>query len=243
ASDPDGSVVSVQLFADGQLLGTDTVAPYSTNLNLNFGGRVILTAIATDNFGVQSSSAPFELLLQGPAAPTGLVGYWPLDGNADAIIGRSGIMISNPVVTLDRNDTPGGGLYFDGTLQQYVQIPAGGGLNGATRGTISMWVKWLGTQDSGVATSFGVVLSRQQNGSFSDNIIGLNNADPNAASVQWRQNSGAVTGTGTVAHDFWRHILVTFTETNSELYVDGFLEGAGVGGVLHNNWATALAIG
>ncbi|HWN95247.1 MAG TPA: LamG-like jellyroll fold domain-containing protein [Methylomirabilota bacterium] len=245
ASDADGSIVSVQLFADGQLLGTDTAAPYSTNLNLNYGGRVTLTAIATDNLGAQSSSAPVEATLQGPSAPTGLMGYWPLDGNANAVIGQNGIMVSNPVVTPDRNDTAGGALLFDGTLQQYVQIPGGGGLNGAPRGTISMWVKWLGTQDSGAATSFGAVLSRQQNGSFSDNIISLNNADPNVGAVQWRQNSGAITitGAGTVGHDFWRHIVVTFTETNCDLFVDGFYEASGVGGALHNNWATALAIG
>jgi hypothetical protein len=154
-------------------------------------------------------------------------------------------MVSNPVPASDRNGVVGGALFFDGTLQQYVQIPGGGGLNNARQGTISMWVNWTGTQDGGVANSFGAVLSRQQNGSFSDDIICLNNADPNSGSVQWRQNSGTVTitGTGTVANNFWRHVLVTFTETNSELFVDGFSEGTGAGGALHNNWATALAIG
>lgn len=244
ASDTDGSIASVQLFRDGELLGTDTAAPYAVNLNLNYGGRATFTAVATDNLGAQISAAPVEICVQGPGAPAGLVGYWPLDGNANAVIGRNGDMIGGPAPAIDRNGIVGGALFFDGAMQQNVQIPGGGGLNGARQGTISMWVKWTGSQDDGFGPSYGAVLSRQQNGQFSDNIINLSNADPNAGAVQWRQN-GAVTiaGTGAVANDVWRHILITFTETNSELFVDGLSEGTGPGGALHNNPATALAIG
>src|ERR1051325_2259002 len=56
ASDADGSVASVQLFVDGMALGTQTVAPYSRNVNLNYGGRHTFTALATDNLGLQSTS-------------------------------------------------------------------------------------------------------------------------------------------------------------------------------------------
>ena len=246
ASDTDGSIASVQLFRDGVSLGTDTAAPYSTNLNLNYGGRVTFTAVATDNLGAQISSAPVEICVQGPGAPAGLMGYWPLDGNANALIGTAGIMVGNPVPALDRNNVAGGALAFDGALQQHVQVPGGGGLNGARQGTIGLWVKWNGTQDEGFGQTFGAVLSRQQNGSFSDNIITLDNANPDNALVQWRQTTFGVTnisGTGFVGNDFWHHILVTFSETNSELFVDGFSEGIGAGGALHDNAATALAIG
>ena len=52
-----------------------------------------------------------------------------------------------------------------------------------------------------------------------------------------------ITGSAIVMNDVWRHIAVTFTETNSELFVDGTSQGTGTGGVLHDHLATALAIG
>jgi hypothetical protein len=64
--------------------------------------------------------------------------------------------------------------------------------------------------------------------------------------VNWRQNGAGVAniaGTTVVMNDTWRHLAVTFTETNSELFVDGTSQGTGTGGVLHDNLATALAIG
>ena len=51
AADADGSVVSVQFFADGTLFATATAPPYTTNLNLLYGGRVNVSAVATDNLG------------------------------------------------------------------------------------------------------------------------------------------------------------------------------------------------
>jgi hypothetical protein len=183
--------------------------------------------------------------VQGPASPAGLIGYWPFDGNANAVIGVNGIMVSNPVPTMDRNMVAGGALAFDGTLQQRVEVPGGGGLNGLLRGTIAMWVKWSGPQDTGAANSAGAVLGRQQDGSFSDDIICLSNPDPTIAALQWRQNSATVSAAGLngVGNNAWRHVAVTFTETNSQIFLDGNLEATGTGGLLHNNPATVLAIG
>jgi hypothetical protein len=247
AADPDGSIATVEFFANGQPVGTDTSAPFGTNFSVVYGGPVVISAITTDNLGGRSSLASVQICVQGPGTPTGLVGYWPLDGNAMAVIGTSGMLVSNPVPAMDRNDVAGGALFFDGTLQQRVQVPGGGGLNGASRGTVSMWVKWTGTQRAGgFGGSFGAVLGRQQDGQFSDNIIALNNENPDIAFIQWRQNSaGGISATSTVfaLSDTWRHIAVTFTETNSGLFVDGFLESPGAGGLLHSNANTPLAIG
>jgi hypothetical protein len=180
--------------------------------------------------------------------PFGLVGYWPLDGDATAVIGAGGIMVSNPVPTLDRNEMPGGALAFDGLLQQRVEIPGGGGLNGARRGTISLWAKWTGLQDTGFGGAAGAVISRQRDGGFSDTILHLNNPDPNAAVLQWRQTGApapvAATGTAVVFADTWHHIAVVFTETNSQLYLDGIPDGAlGTGGIMRNDTLAPLAIG
>ena len=246
ANDPDGSIVSVQFFANGLPIGTDTNAPYTAQLNLLYGGFVTLSTIATDNLGAQSASTPMRLCVQGPMGPLGLICYWPFDGNANAVVGINGLMISNPVPAMDRNGVAGGALSFNGAMQQRVEVPGGGGLNAATVGTIAMLVKWTGTQDAGVVNSFGAVLGRQRNGIFSDNIICLNNANPDSAVVQWRQNAAItvnIMGSAIVMNDAWRHIAVTFTETNSELFVDGTSQGTGPGGALHDHLGTPLAIG
>jgi hypothetical protein len=130
ALDDDGSIVSVQFFADGAPLSSDTSAPYTATLNVPYGGSVTLSASTTDNLGARNNSASVRVCVQGPGAPAGLVGYWPLDGNANAIVGPSGILVSNPVPAMDHNGIAGGALAFDGSLQQRVHVPGGGGLNG-----------------------------------------------------------------------------------------------------------------
>nr|WP_224772556.1 Ig-like domain-containing protein [Pelagicoccus enzymogenes] len=55
ASDPDGSILRVDFYADGELLGSDSEAPYSMNWdNLEAGPRTVAVQ-AVDNFGEASS--------------------------------------------------------------------------------------------------------------------------------------------------------------------------------------------
>jgi hypothetical protein len=246
ANDGDGSIVGVQFFADGVSLGTDATAPYTATLNLSYGGGLTLTAVATDNLGAQASAAPVRVCIQGPGAPAGLVGYWPLDGNAMAVVGVNGSLVNGPIAADDRNGVAGGALSFDGSQFQRVEVPGGGGLNGAQQGTISLWVKWSGLQDGGFGGTFGAVLGRQANARFSDDIINLNSASPEAAMVQWRQvdpTSATITSSGAVLNDVWRHIAVTFTTSSSQLFVDGFSEGTGGGGALRSDASIPLMIG
>jgi hypothetical protein len=66
ASDADGSVTSVQFFADGDLIGTDTTAPYQINWSgMQPGRNYVLTARATDNENAESSSSPISVFVIG----------------------------------------------------------------------------------------------------------------------------------------------------------------------------------
>ena len=176
-----------------------------------------------------------------------LVSYWPLNGNASAVRGANGSLIGGGATAADRNGQAAGALAFIGTSQQYVSVPGGGGLDGASSGTISMWVKWTGVpQDADCCGTFGAVLGRQANGLFSDNIIGLSASTVASARVVWRQSGGPapilITGTSPVGTN-WHHIAVTFSATSSSLYVDGVLQGTGAGAALHANASTPLTIG
>lgn len=175
-----------------------------------------------------------------------LVSYWPFDGNATAVRGVNGAPVGAVTATADRNGAAGGALAFNGASQQYVSVPGGGGLNAATAGTVSLWVRWSGTQDGDCCGTFGAVLARQGNGLFSDDIIALNSANPTSARVVWRQSGGPapvlVTGT-TVVGTNWHHIAVTFANGGSTLYLDGVVQGTAVGASLNNNSGVPLSIG
>ena len=176
-----------------------------------------------------------------------LVSYWPLDGNATATRGANGTLMNGVTVATDRNGGANGALAFNGLSSQWISVPAGGGLNAVAQGTISMWVKWSGTQDADCCGTFGAVLSRQANGQFSDDILALNNANPASARIVWRQSGGPapilITGT-TIVGTNWHHIVVTFANgASSTLYVDGIAEGSGGGSGMNNNPVIPLAIG
>jgi hypothetical protein len=245
ANDADGAIASVQFFLNGALLATDTSAPFQAPLTLSYGGKITLTAAATDNLGAVTTSVPVDVCVQGPGTPTGLIGYWPLDGNGTATVGANGNLVNGPIASEDRNGQAGGALAFDGVASQRVEVPNGGGLNGATAGSISMWVRWTGPQDVGFGNSYGSVLGRQANNQFSNNILSLTGAEPDFATLQWRLNNAGpatITGVTAVGNNTWHHILVTFSDTASELFLDGISEGTGPGGAL-NSGTTPLTIG
>jgi hypothetical protein len=70
ASDPDGSVANVEFFQGGTSLGSDASAPYSVNWNGVAGGSYVLTARATDNFGLVGISSPVNITVFSPPTIT-----------------------------------------------------------------------------------------------------------------------------------------------------------------------------
>jgi large repetitive protein len=72
ASDSDGSLTSVQFFANGVSLGDVAVTPYQVTASLEAGTHT-LTAVATDDKGATTASAPIHVTVGGsPTAPSEL---------------------------------------------------------------------------------------------------------------------------------------------------------------------------
>ena len=65
AADPDGTVASVAFYADGQLLNTDTTSPFAFTWPNATAGNHTLTAVATDNGGQPTTSAPVAITVTG----------------------------------------------------------------------------------------------------------------------------------------------------------------------------------
>jgi len=79
ASSPLDIVTNVSFYANGVLLASVTNSPYSLQLNMLTPGTVNFTAVATDNWGIQSTSPPTVVSLTGtgsaPPVTNGL-GIW-----------------------------------------------------------------------------------------------------------------------------------------------------------------------
>jgi len=76
ASDPDGSVTSVEFFDGATSLGVDTTAPYSVNGSF-YPGSHSLTAVATDNLGLSATSAVISLTITSTPIANPIVGRIP----------------------------------------------------------------------------------------------------------------------------------------------------------------------
>ena len=70
ASDADGTISKVEFYRDGVLLGTDTASPYSFVWSNPPAGTYVLTAKATDNLGVVTTSAPVTISVKINQPPT-----------------------------------------------------------------------------------------------------------------------------------------------------------------------------
>ena len=68
AADADGTVASVAFYLDGELLSADAEAPYEATWTDTEAGDHVLTAIATDDGGIDVSTAPFRVLVAEPSA-------------------------------------------------------------------------------------------------------------------------------------------------------------------------------
>ena len=69
ANDSDGSVASVQFFANGLAIGTVSVAPFSVSWRPTLPGTYTITAQATDNVGNVTVATPVPVTITSTAAP------------------------------------------------------------------------------------------------------------------------------------------------------------------------------
>lgn len=120
ASDPDGTVASVEFFDGITSLGTDNSAPYSASWTPSALGTHSLTARATDNGGAFTTSAPVGVTVVPPGADgtpptaqltsptdgtTGLFGALNFTATASDNVGVVGVLFQVDGVTLSEDLT------------------------------------------------------------------------------------------------------------------------------------------
>lgn len=129
-------------------------------------------------------------------------------------------------------------------VDSFVGVTGGGGLNALNTGTISMWVKWNGTQKVDTCgNQYGSIIGRQYNARFSNNIISLSGSDPNTAKIVWNPYfacSRSIVGNTSVVNNIWHHVAITFRSGEHKLYVDGKLDGSSTTTGQMSNYANVL---
>ena len=124
ANDSDGTVSSVAFYANGSLIGTDTASPFSIPWS-PAAAIYTLTAVATDNLGVATTSAPVTVTVTAPAGRVNV---------AAAANGATALASS----TYDGGSAPNGAINGD---RKGLPWGAGGGWNDGTRNTFPDWLE------------------------------------------------------------------------------------------------------
>jgi hypothetical protein len=103
ATDLDGSVTNVEFFANGSKLGEDASAPFSYHwLNIP-SGTYALTAVATDNFGLASTSSVVQMHVSTDTAPPVITSVQPAPGTVTDLT-QVTVTFSKNVVGVDASD-------------------------------------------------------------------------------------------------------------------------------------------
>ncbi|WP_138991650.1 LamG-like jellyroll fold domain-containing protein [Larkinella sp. C7] len=162
---------------------------------------------------------------------SGLVAYYPLDGNANDFAGTNhGKLVNQPPSTTDRKDAPNSAVFLDGD-NDFVEIPDHPVLRFTNAMTVSFWVKPTGTVSQPMQL---LVKSRYTGG---DEQYGISirplagNSSNHVLNVDVKQNSNCISGAGwenasyTVAQwlNNWHHVVGVYEGRSLKLYLDGKL--------------------
>ncbi|RYE14053.1 MAG: PKD domain-containing protein, partial [Sphingobacteriales bacterium] len=222
-----------------QTFNTDTqgVAPSLPNNKADFTVSSLQanTLYYYRAFAINASGTAYGAVLSfntlASAVTSGLVAYYPLNGNANDFVGANhGKLVNQPPSTTDRKEVPNSAIFLDGD-NDFVEIPDNPVLQFTTAMTISFWVKPMGTVSQPIQL---LVKSRYTGG---DEQYGISvrplagNSSSHVLNVDVKQNSNCISGTGwenasnTVSQwlNNWHHVVGVYEGRSLKLYLDGKL--------------------
>ncbi|MBS1792509.1 MAG: carboxypeptidase regulatory-like domain-containing protein [Acidobacteria bacterium] len=156
------------------------------------------------------------------AAPAGLVGWWPGDGDySDLVNNRNGIGFSDAFFAVGKS---GQGFVVDGA-DDYIDVSSA--FPAMTSATIEGWVNptlLTGGYSDGAIPGLLRHTAAGFNGSCSDLSIGLYGGKLGAIYKPPGACAGVIQSSFSAAAGTWYHVAVTDDGTNVSLYVNGNLE-------------------
>jgi subtilisin family serine protease len=194
ATDSDGSVSRVDFHANGQVVGTDTVASsgvFSLTWEPAVGGTYSLTAVATDDRGAIATSSAITISVTPPAGRANVA----LTANGGVAIASSAYSSAYPVSSLTNGDRKGLGWGSGG---------------GWADGTSNMWPDWVEVQFNGTQLIEEIDVFTVQ-----DNYAAPSDPTPSMTFTQWGVRAFVVeywTGTG------WQPVPGGVVSNNSHVW-------------------------
>jgi hypothetical protein len=150
----------------------------------------------------------------GYVPTSGLIGYWPFNGNANDVSGNGhNGTVNGAVLSQDRNGINNSAYIFNGTSDN-ILVPSTG-ITNVTRTTVSAWVKYTGNAD--VQRPYDTYFKF---GNGITHAIAYGYEYPNKKLNLFQKCKGAI-HTPLDLNDFWHHIVVVQDSNISRLYVDG----------------------
>lgn len=163
---------------------------------------------------------------------SGLIGWWPFQGNANDISGNGNNgTVNGATLTTDRFGNPNSAYLFNGTTD-FIQM-VNGGITGSSSRTVSFWAK---TSFTGEMVPFDYGDANGNGGTFQ---IQFNNA---CSGIGLDVSNGVVTwGSNSFLDNSWHHFAIVLdaivgTQVNQILvYADGVLISTSTCGALNQN--------
>jgi hypothetical protein len=156
---------------------------------------------------------------------TGLVSWWPAEGNANDIIGPNNGTIQGGVTFVAGKI--GQAFEFDGTTGD-VAIPTSTTLDVTTGQTVAFWIKvaaWP-AQLTLITEKWDSTGENKHTYITPTGNIGFNNVNASAANL--------VSATALTLNT-WHHVAVTYDGTNEDVYIDGSFDASeGAAGAVGN---------
>ncbi|MGA2786622.1 MAG: LamG-like jellyroll fold domain-containing protein [Verrucomicrobiota bacterium] len=202
-----------------------------TNVQLSQAGNYAV--LVSNAYGsVLSTNAVLTVNPLPPCAPvstsTGMVGWWPAEGNANDVTGgNNGTLVNS--VSFGQGEV-GQAFSFDGG--SYVSIPDSPSLdNFISSITVEAWVRF---NQSGADWNWEGIITK---GNSSWRLQATAGANTITFSTTGLSPHGDLTGSRNVRDGQWHHVAGVYDGTNMFLYVDGMLDvsQAATGAIAQNN--------
>ena len=256
ASDPDGSVSQVQFFLDSTSLGTDSVSPYSVNVNNLAAGTYRLSAVATDNQSVRATNSITVIVNAAP--PTFSDANWiriegiegasgpiqiraaVVDGSGNLYIGgffrTSGDVVATNIAKWNGSRWSALGSGMTNVLALAVSgsdLYAGGQFLSAGGSPANYITKWNGTHWSALGSGMnGSVRALAVSGSnlYAGGDFTTAGGTPASRIAKWDGSTWSALGSGIRGGfdlDIIPPVVYALAVSSSDLYAAGFFTMAG----------------
>ncbi|SEP55973.1 LamG-like jellyroll fold domain-containing protein [Flavobacterium urocaniciphilum] len=204
----------------------DTASALTATVGANGTGLLWYTVASG---GIGSTTAPTP-----STATVGNISYWVSSSNANGCeSARQEIVVTvNALV-------PATHLNFDGTNDN-VALPATA-INNLPQGSIEVWIYPTAT-----TLDNQTICSKQSNSENSYATLTLGGGNAAIGKLHYQSKNGAyILSNATISANQWTHVVVTFTNTQAQIYINGTLDATAVGdfSLPNDTSVTATTIG